>query len=157
LCIDAFYSEQAHLADLILPDGTYLERYDQDGWDSYDQLPYVSLRQPVILPLGQARDVRDILLELAHRIGDGMEKYFPWKTTEEYMEKRFAYIPSDERGVGGLARMKRDGVYVQKDFPKNLQRHYPNTRGYEFFKWELSEEQLKDSWEETITLPNGKK
>jgi len=157
VAIDAFYSEQTALADIILPDGTFLEKYDHDQWDAYDYVPYVGLRQPVVKPLGEARDVRDILHELAHRIGHGMEKYFPWKDTEAYMKQVFANIPPDEKGVGGFERMKRDGVYVQEDFPANIHPAYRGKKGYEFFKWELPPEKIKDTFSETITLKNGKK
>ncbi len=156
VAIDAFYSEQTALADLILPDGTFLEKHDHDQWDAYDYKPYVGLRQPAVRPLGEARDVREILHELAHRVGLGMEKYFAWKDTEDYLKKVFANIPPDKNGTGGFERMKRDGVYVEENFPANIHPSYKGKKGYEFFKWEVPDELLTDTYRETIKLKNGK-
>ncbi|MEK6589854.1 MAG: molybdopterin-dependent oxidoreductase [Nitrospinota bacterium] len=157
VAIDPFYSEQTSLSDIILPDATFLEKYDNDQREAYDYIPFVGLRQPVVKPLGESRDVREILRELSQRIGHGMERYFHWKDTEDYMRMVFANIPSDKNGIGGFERMKRDGVYVQNNFPANLHPSYAGKKGYEFFKWELTDEQMRDTYSETIALKNGKK
>lgn len=113
VCIDVMYSETAHLSDIILPWTTYLERWDIDARPPQGLIDYVGLRQPVVKPLGESKDIRDIFPELARRIGGGMEDYFPWKTTEEYMEEYYRPIP------GGLARMRREGIYVDPAKKKN--------------------------------------
>ena len=104
-CLDVMYSETAHLADIVLPWTTYLERWDIDARPPQHLIDYVGLRQPVVAPLGESKDVRDIFPELARRIGGGMEKYFPWKTTEEYLDAYFKPVP------GGLAYMRTHGIW----------------------------------------------
>ena len=56
---DAYYSEMVHYADLILPDTTYLERWDcismLDRPISEADGPADAIRQPVVEP---ERDVR---------------------------------------------------------------------------------------------------
>jgi hypothetical protein len=43
--------------------------------------------------------------ELARRIGGGMEKYYPWASTEAYLEEYFKPVP------GGLAYMREHGIW----------------------------------------------
>lgn len=112
-CLDVMYSETAHLADLVLPWSTYLERWDIDARPPQGLVDYVSLRQPVVQPLGESKDVREIFPELARRIGGGMERFFPWKTVEEYLEEYFRPIP------GGFAYMREHGVWMDPTKKKN--------------------------------------
>lgn len=106
VCIDVMHSETAKLADIILPWTTYLERWDIDSRPPQGLVDYVGLRQPVVTPLGESKDVREIFPELARRIGGGMEKYFPWHSTEEYLAEYFKPVP------GGLDHMREHGVWV---------------------------------------------
>ncbi|SDI38185.1 molybdopterin-containing oxidoreductase family protein [Alteribacillus bidgolensis] len=105
VAIDAFYSESAHLADIILPDATFLEKWDLDARNSYELIPYVGLRQPVVQPRGQSRDIRDILKEIAHGIGDGMDAYFQYCSAEEYIHEWAKSVP------GGVQSLKENGFY----------------------------------------------
>ena len=105
VCVDVMYSETAHLADVILPWTTYLERWDIDARPPQHLIDYVSLRQPVVKPLGESKDIREIFPELAKRIGGGMEKYYPWASTEAYLEEYFKPVP------GGLAYMREHGTW----------------------------------------------
>lgn len=113
--LDVMYSETAHLADIVLPWTTYLERWDIDARPPQDLVDYVGLRQPLVAPLGESKDLREILPELARRIGDGMQEYFPWQTTEEYLEEYFKAVP------GGLAYMKTHGAWQDPDKKPNYE------------------------------------
>ncbi|MFQ5589494.1 MAG: molybdopterin-dependent oxidoreductase [Nitrospiria bacterium] len=64
-----FYDESSALADLILPDATYLERWDWEDMVSPNQVPEYYLRQPLVKPLGEVRDFADVCCELAERMG----------------------------------------------------------------------------------------
>ncbi|WP_189210371.1 molybdopterin-containing oxidoreductase family protein [Actinokineospora fastidiosa] len=119
VCIDVMYSETSHLADIILPWATYLERWDIDARPPQGLVDYVSLRQPVVPPRGESKDIREIFPELARRIGGGMEAYFPWATTEEYLEEYFRPVP------GGFARMRADGVWMD---PTKKPHYEPHTK-----------------------------
>ncbi len=68
---DIAYTEAAMYADLILPDATYLERWDWEDMVSYDMVPEFYIRQPVIAPLGEVRNTQDVLIDLAGRISEG--------------------------------------------------------------------------------------
>ncbi|WP_062436797.1 molybdopterin-containing oxidoreductase family protein [Herbidospora daliensis] len=106
VCLDVMASETSNLADIVLPWTTYLERWDIDSRPPQGLVDYVGLRQPVVAPLGESKDLREIFPELARRIGGGMEEYFPWATQEEYFERYFAPVP------GGFGHMRTAGVYV---------------------------------------------
>src|SRR5919112_3393080 len=83
---DAFDSETVAFADLVLPDTTYLER-----WDCISLLdrpiggahgPGDSIRQPVVKPDRDVRPFQDVLIELGARLGlpafveeDGSPRY----------------------------------------------------------------------------------
>ncbi len=105
VCIDATYSDTAHLADIVLPWTTWMERWDIDSRPPAHLIDYVGLRQPLVQPMGESKDIREIFPELARRIGGGMEQYFRWKTTEEYLEEYYKPVP------GGLAYMRKHGVW----------------------------------------------
>jgi phenylacetyl-CoA:acceptor oxidoreductase len=75
------HDETNHFADLLLPDATDLEslqlwrvggtKYQESFWDHQG----FALRQPVVAPHGQARDLTDIATELARRTGLS-DKYY---------------------------------------------------------------------------------
>ena len=70
---DAYDSEMVHYADLILPDTTYLERWDcismLDRPISEADGPADSIRQPVVEPDRDVRAFQSVLLDLGARLG----------------------------------------------------------------------------------------
>jgi len=106
VCIDVMQSETADLADIVLPWTTYLERWDIDSRPPQGLVDYVGLRQPVVAPLGESKDLREIFPELARRIGGGMEKFFPWATVEDYFEEYFKPVP------GGFGYLREHGAWL---------------------------------------------
>jgi anaerobic selenocysteine-containing dehydrogenase len=116
VCINCFYNETAHYADIVLPWATYMERWDLDARASYNLKPYVGLRTPMIEPLGEAKDVRDFFPELARQIGGGMEEWYPEANVEEYMRKWAVNVPeSSETGKSGLDRLLDEGAWEDPD------------------------------------------
>jgi len=93
VCIEINYSEQAALADLILPDATSLERWDAHSTNNYGLRPYTGIRQPLVAPLGEARPVQIIMRDLARRIGGGMEAYFDFENLEDYYRQWYSQLP----------------------------------------------------------------
>jgi len=83
---DAYYSEMVPYADLILPDTTYLERYDcislLDRPISEPDLLADSIRHPVVEPDREVRGFQEVLIDLGARLkfpafskADGTPKY----------------------------------------------------------------------------------
>ena len=96
VCINPFLNETGEFADMVLPWTTFMERWDVDARGAYNLKPYLSMRRPMVEPLGEARDIRAIFPELARRIGDGMEKFYPAdRSQREYMTKWVKDVPFD--------------------------------------------------------------
>jgi len=66
--VDCFMSETAEMADVILPDRTYLERFDLVPIRTPTHTGH-ALRQPVVEPLYNTKHVVDILIDIAERVG----------------------------------------------------------------------------------------
>jgi anaerobic selenocysteine-containing dehydrogenase len=110
---DAYFSEMVAYADLVLPDTTYLER-----WDCISLLdrpiceahgPADAIRQPVVQPDRDVRPFQDVLIDLGARLGltgltneDGSPKY-----PGGYPD----YLVNHERmpGIGSLAGWRGTG------------------------------------------------
>ncbi len=105
--VDAYQSEMVAYADLVLPDTTYLERWDcislLDRPISDPDAPADAIRAPVVEPDRNVRPFQDVLLDLGHRLeftgltnADGSPRY-----PGGYAD----YIVNHERkpGVGSLA------------------------------------------------------
>lgn len=111
VCINCFYNETAHYADIVLPWATYLERWDLDARASYNLRPYVGIRTPMVKPLGESKDVREFFPELAKRIGGGMEEWYQ-ESVEEYMQQWAANVPENpDTGKQGLERLLDEGAW----------------------------------------------
>ena len=78
--VDVMPMDTAMMADVILPECSYLERYDALAIGKGKSLS-VSLRQPVIKPLYESQPGWWIAKELANRLD--LADYFPWTTYEE--------------------------------------------------------------------------
>jgi sulfite dehydrogenase (quinone) subunit SoeA len=142
---DAFASETVAYADLVLPDTTYLERYDcislLDRPIGSAHGPADAIRVPVLQPGRDVRPFQDVLIELAGRLGlpsfadgDGQPLYASYAD----------YIVRHERrpGVGPLAGFRgADGQSMAKGAPNPDQlRRYVENGG--FWLHRLPAEQL---------------
>lgn len=114
VCMDSFMTETAVYADIILPDATYLEKLEIETPPSFSLTPIVSLRQPVVKPLGSVRSAQEILLELAHKIGGQMESFFAFDTYRQYIEAQIAQIEPLVR-AGGLKYLEEYGLWFDSD------------------------------------------
>jgi anaerobic selenocysteine-containing dehydrogenase len=142
---DAFYSETVAYADLILPDTTYLER-----WDCISNLdrpigkvdgPADSIRQPILIPDRDVRPFQDVLIEIGARLG--LPAFVTPEGGPRYPAGYKDYLTYHERmpGIGPLAGWRgADGTQHGKGAPNpdQLQRYIDNGC---FWKYELPEEQ----------------
>jgi len=99
--VDVIPSEVAGWADVVLPEATYLERYDEINVELFRE-PFVALRQPVVPPPHDQKPNWWIARELALKLGLG--PYYPWTDIEEYLDHRL-------KGAGlSLAELKQRGL-----------------------------------------------
>ncbi len=99
--IDTMPSEITGWADVVLPECTYLERYD-DIRVSPGRTAQIAVRTPAAKPKFHTQPAWWMARELAGKIGCG--KYFPWKTMEEYLDFRL------KKAGSSLKEMKKIGV-----------------------------------------------
>ena len=119
-----FMSETAEHADLILPDHTYLERWQDDVIYPSLGYPVVGLRQPVVAPLYDTMNTGDALIRIAQRMGGSMAAAFPWKGMEEVLKFRFRRLWEEGHGnikAGSFeefwSTLKREGVWFRTGYP----------------------------------------
>lgn len=109
VCSNPFYDESAALADLILPDATYLERWDWEDMVSPTQVGEHILRQPFVKPLGEARDFGDVVIDLADRMGMPLGI---GSSKEEFVKKSCELTVKKIKGFPGFDYMKKHGVWT---------------------------------------------
>jgi anaerobic selenocysteine-containing dehydrogenase len=142
---DAYFSETVPYADLVLPDTTYLERFDcislLDRPIGSAHGPADAIRQPVIKPDRDVRPFQDVLLDLGARLSlPGMVNANGGPKFSDYAD----YIVNHERrpGVGPLAGWRgaegnSSGVGAVN--PRQLDHYVANEC---FWRYELPPEQL---------------
>jgi len=129
---DAFQSETAAFADLLLPDTTYLERHDVmsmlDRPISEFDGPVDSVRVPVLPPTGECRPFQDVLIELGSRLKlpvftnpDGSRKY------RDYAHFIVNYETEPGSGIGFLAGWRGKGG-------EQFMKGDPNPRQWEMYE-----------------------
>ncbi len=84
-----FVDETSILADLILPDHSYLESWIDSVPESGTTQAVASLAPPAMLPLHHTRAMPDVLLEVAQQLGGETGKALPWKTYQEMLQAAF--------------------------------------------------------------------
>lgn len=142
---DAFFSETVPYADIVLPDTTYLERYDcislLDRPIGSAHGPADAIRIPVLKPDRDVRPFQDVLIDLAGRLKlpnfadeDGAPLYASYA---DYMVKH-----QRKPGVGPLAGFRgADGQEIGKGEVNGdqLKRYIENGS---FWRHHLPDEQL---------------
>ncbi len=94
-----FMDETTALADLILPDATYLERWQDDLPEPGPGFPVVGMRSPVLeMPLHDVRNTGDVFIEIARGIGGSVARSFPWKDMKEVVRETLKGIFQSKRG-----------------------------------------------------------
>lgn len=83
-----YHDETAYMADLVLPDHHYLEKMDDVVWPTGLQYPIYGVTRPVVAPLYNTRNLGDIIIQLATRIGGAVGRAFPWEDYQEILKVR---------------------------------------------------------------------
>jgi sulfite dehydrogenase (quinone) subunit SoeA len=143
---DAYASEMVAYADLILPDTTYLERWDcislLDRPISTADGPADAIRQPVVEPDRDVRAFQSVLIDLGARLG--LPGFVTDTGAPRYPGGYADYIVNHERepGIGSLAGFRgADGTSYGRGAPNpdQLQQYI---EGGCFHQHELASDQL---------------
>ncbi|MPY70719.1 MAG: molybdopterin-dependent oxidoreductase [Alphaproteobacteria bacterium] len=152
---DAFFSEMVAYADLVLPDTTYLERWDcislLDRPICSPEGPADSIRQPVVAPDRDVRPFQDALIDIGARLGlpglvkeDGSPRYPGGYADYIVNHERAPGIgmlagwrgeTGDSHGTGGanpdqLQRYIDNGCFWQGEIPPDQRYFRHANRGY---------------------------
>ncbi|NOZ72269.1 MAG: molybdopterin-dependent oxidoreductase [Chloroflexi bacterium] len=90
----SFLDESAQYADLILPEPSFLERWEDDHIEGLGY-PGIALRQPVIEPLYNTMNTADFFLKVAQAMGGTVAQAFPWTNYEEVLQYRLQNVGTD--------------------------------------------------------------
>ncbi len=101
VAVDTMPMEITGWADVILPECTYLERYDVIRVSPHRK-PAIALRMPATEPVSDTKPGYWIARELAKKLG--LESYFPFEKQEELLDWQLKQIGSS------LEEMKKIGV-----------------------------------------------
>jgi anaerobic selenocysteine-containing dehydrogenase len=125
-----FLDESSSRADLILPDHTYLERWQDDQVTHLAGFTCFSLARPAAAPLHQTRDAADVVLQLAKSLGGGVARSLPWENFEKVLHA----------GARGLFDAGRG--YVISTAPEESLRRVLERQGY----WAPEFESYDEFW-----------
>ncbi len=138
VAVDVLPAEITGWADVVLPEATYLERYDDIASPPYRE-PYLALRQPVVEPLHDSKPGWWIARELANRMG--LQEYFPWENVTDYLEARLS------KGGYDFKELKEKGVILTKPEPLYLEdgiapAFCPDTGKIELYSQKMADAQM---------------
>ncbi len=127
-----FPGETAWMADLVLPDNTYLERWQDAPTYPFQGYPLAQIRVPAIKPLYDTRTFGDSLIQIGKRIKGPTGEYYAKLDNVEnilrHLAKGFEANPGDN-GVNSFETWVEKGVWYKKPY------HWRQVRG-EFFEWD---------------------
>ena len=133
VAVDVLPAEITGWADVVLPECTYLERYDDiqtPGW----KRGYMALRQPAVAPMYDSKPGWWIASELGRRLGLG--DAFPWADAETYLEARLSGVNVH------LSDLRATGVVLADPVPTTLEEGLEPSFGTPSGKIELFSERL---------------
>ena len=110
--IDTMPAEVTGYADVILPECTYLERYDELR-NAAEREPSLALRMPAFKPRHDSKPGWWIAKQLGERLG--LQKYFPWNDYSEVLDWQLKQVGSS------LDEMQQIGV---KNFPRKTPKYF---------------------------------
>lgn len=142
IAVDLILNDSAWYADIVLPEASYLERYDPlmalEG--------KVFIRQPVIEPQGEGRSALWIYKQLGERLG--LQDYFQYENEQHYLRQQLAPVGVDlellkVRGFAEPAIAAERSEEIRFNTPSGMIEVYSETLGNAGFSpWPAWEEPL---------------
>jgi anaerobic selenocysteine-containing dehydrogenase len=94
-----FMDETTMFSDLVLPDGTYFERWQDDPVEPGLGFPMFGLRSPTLdKPFYDTRETGDVVIHIAQGIGGNVSKSFPWENFQEALKEAIKGIFTSKQG-----------------------------------------------------------
>ena len=105
----SFLDETSILADLILPDHSFLEAWSEGVPESGSTTAVVSAAPPVMAPLHNTRATPDVLMEIGRGLQTPIE--FPWQTFDEMLGASMMGLPEMTEGVDAWTDAQEKGFW----------------------------------------------
>jgi len=83
----SYMDETAQMADFILPNHIYLERYEDVPAAAGFQKPIIGLSKPVVEPQFNTKYTGDVIIDLAKSMGGFIADAFPWDNYETCLKE----------------------------------------------------------------------
>ncbi len=83
----SYMDETAQNADMILPNHTYLERYEDVSTPFSVQKPVTGISRPVVDPLFNTRNTGDVIISIAKKLKGSVANSFPWDNYEACLKE----------------------------------------------------------------------
>lgn len=111
VAIGTFRNETCSMADLILPEAHWLER-NEPVQGSGSLLPWVGLRQQVVAPPGEVRELREILRDIVRATGDAEKmRYWQFDKTGQWLGTQLDGVSGLKKEGGWQLMAKHSGVW----------------------------------------------
>lgn len=112
------------VAHLVLPDPTYLERWDDAASAPSMGTPVAGVRRPVVEPLLNTRPTGDVLVDVARGLGGAVAAAFPWSGSSGALDARMRGLFEARRGSiievkesAFLVKLYERGFWTDPDAP----------------------------------------
>ena len=141
-----FLDESSSAAHVILPDHTYLERWQDDQVTHLAGFTCFSLARPAATPVYQTRNTADVVLQLAKALGGSVAQSLRWEKFDDLLQE----------GARGLYEAKRGYVvstHAEESLRKILERQgywIPEFKSFDEF-WEALGK--RGAWWDPTVLP----
>lgn len=102
-----FLDETTALADLILPDSTFLESWSEAAPESGSLVAVASVAPPVMRALYDTRPTGDVLLDVSRRLATPLN--LPWQTFDEMVKATVDGLPATAEGSDAWTTAQAQG------------------------------------------------
>lgn len=85
LSFSSYVDETSKMADLILPDHTYLEKWEDVQTNTLSGYPVLGIRQPVVNKINDTMHTGDFLLKITKEMGGEMAQALPWDNFKSFL------------------------------------------------------------------------
>jgi len=103
----SFLDETSALADLILPDHSFLETWAENVPESGSGVAVATVAPPAMAPLHQTRATVDVLLDAGRRLQKPLN--LPWESLEALLGATFAVLPPAAEGGDAWSEAQEKG------------------------------------------------
>jgi len=133
----SYMDETAKNSDLILPNHTYLERYEDVPAPAGLSKPFIGFTRPVVPPQFNTRHTGDVVIQLARALSGTVGRAFLWGGYEDCLKKTLN---------GKWQALEDEGFRHQPDFkpPAGLKAFETVSQKFEFFATAIHTETKKD-------------